>query len=217
MRRNRAGPRGENLRSARQLAPETMAEFVFPTKPELLLDPDCESDLRVMSDLRVAEMPSEESGQMVEGAWLHSPLHASITASAYCAWHQSPPAPGGPVHPGRVAKHSRAGAELCYDICEADPLCIGEQNFIDRVFGMIRRGPPRSLLDDRDHCCSKATLPTVFPAVINHVLTPVKGDLCYTWHHYPQDAPRQCAGTSRSCSPCRGSGSSTLWCPTCRC
>ena len=49
-----------------------MAEFVFPSEPEQLLEPDCISGLSVLTEVKVVEMTPEESDQLVEGGSLPS-------------------------------------------------------------------------------------------------------------------------------------------------
>ena len=49
-----------------------------------------------------------------------------------------PRPPPGPAGLQALLDTCCSRAELCYDICEHDPLCVGEQQFFDRVFGLIR-------------------------------------------------------------------------------
>ena len=124
-----------------------MAEFVFPSKPEHLLEPDCESALRVVTEINVAEMEPEASDHLVEGVGL--PLVTSSSSSSSTSYSSLPsPRYPHPPRPQRTLTASHCcGAELCYDICESDPLCISEQRFFDRVFGLIRS----AFMADRAH------------------------------------------------------------------
>jgi len=60
--------------TAVQLPPRTMGEFVFPSKPEQLLEPDCESSLCVVTEINVAEMAPEETEHLVEGVTCPCPV-----------------------------------------------------------------------------------------------------------------------------------------------
>ena len=115
-------------------SPRKMVEFVFPSKPEQLLEPDCESGLSVVTEVNVAEMGPEETEHLGEGATL---LLSSARSRAGVSVALLPPPPlrSSLQEPLRTCC---CDAELCYDICEHDPLCVGEQQFFDRVFGLIR-------------------------------------------------------------------------------